>query len=497
MNLGVHNGTLVQLQRSRPWLLKIHCINHRIELAVKSAFDVPILKAVDEFYTTNYYLLRNSGKLKSAVEQAAEALNITGYVLPKIHGTRFVGHRRRGFKNFLEAWPAYLSAYENFLADPKGSTPATRAKVQGLLKKFKSHELLVTVCGYLDLLELIVPASKVFEEGGLLPHEVQSSVSRTLLELQEKLDEIGNEDEFTDSYFSRFSIVDNNTLSGEFAKAGDKRKIIPNREYVSVSFAMSEVDKERAIAKIRQIKNAVLPVLSTTMKNRFVDFENDGRIYTAMGFMDIACWDDTKDYGKDEILLLCEHFSEPLSFAGLHKEKIFFEWKAFKKFVKTSVSPGTTARALWKSVLLYRRDEFPNLCLLASLIVSISGSNSSVERTFSFVTNILSDKRLSMSHDTLENSVIVSGNDSIWSEKEREEIIDRALEIYLSKRRITTLSCTADSVNQQPPDSDDDDEIDTNEDDEDLDSEDERLVDELMDFDIDDDTSDVSVADDY
>ena len=48
-----------------------------------------------------------------------------------------------------------------------------------------------------------------------------------------------------------------------------------------------------------------------------------------------------------------------------------------------------------------------------------------------------------MSHDTLENSVIVSGNNSIWSEKEREEIIDRALEI---KHRITTLSSEADSV---------------------------------------------------
>ena len=51
-----------------------------------------------------------------------------------------------------------------------------------------------------------------------------------------------------------------------------------------------------------------------------------------------------------------------------------------------------------------------------------------------------------MSHDTLENSVIVSGNNSIWSEKEREEMIDRALEIYLSKRRIDTLSSEADSV---------------------------------------------------
>ena len=64
-----------------------------------------------------------------------------------------------------------------------------------------------------------------------------------------------------------------------------------------------------------------------------------------------------------------------------------------------------------------------------------------------------------MSHDILENSVIVSGNNSIWSEKESEEIIDCALEIYLSKRRITSLSSEADSV-EQPADSDDGHEID-------------------------------------
>ena len=200
--------------------------------------------------------------------------------------------------------------------------------------------------------------------------------------------------------------------------------------------------------------------------------------------------DDTKDYGKDEISVFCEHFSELLSFAGLHKDKIFFEWKAFKKFVKTSVSPGTTPRALWKSIELYQRNEFPNLCLLASLILRISGSNCFVERTFNFVTNIVSDKHLSMSHDILENSVIVSGNNSIWSEKESEEIIDCALEIYLSKRRITSLSSEADSV-EQPADSDDGHEIDDEDDEDDLDSEDERLVDELMVFNVDDDTSDI------
>ena len=70
---------------------------------MKSAFDILILKAVDEFYQANYYPFRNSRKRKSAVEQVAEALNMTEYILQKMHGTSFVAQRRRGFKNLLEA----------------------------------------------------------------------------------------------------------------------------------------------------------------------------------------------------------------------------------------------------------------------------------------------------------------------------------------------------------------------------------------------------------
>ena len=94
----------------------------------------------------------------------------------------------------------------------------------------------------------------------------------------------------------------------------------------------------------------------------------------------------------------------------------------------------------------------------------------------------------------LENSVIVSGNNSIWSEKEREEIIDCAFEIYLSKCRMTTLSSEADLA-EQLPNSDDGHEIDDEYDEDDLDSEDERLVEELMVFNVDNHTSDVSDTD--
>lgn len=38
VNLGSINGLAAKLRKDSPWLLTIHCFNHRLELAVKDAF---------------------------------------------------------------------------------------------------------------------------------------------------------------------------------------------------------------------------------------------------------------------------------------------------------------------------------------------------------------------------------------------------------------------------------------------------------------------------
>ena len=51
------------------------------------------------------------------------------------------------------------------------------------------------------------------------------------------------------------------------------------------------------------------------------------------------------------------------------------------------------------------------------------------------MSNILSHKRLSMSHSTLDDNLIVYGNHSLWSKDEREEITERALDTFLKSKR--------------------------------------------------------------
>ena len=122
VNTGCRNGLMVQLERDdRDWLIKIHCTNHRVELAVKDAVKNTRFTEIDDFYITNYYLLRNSGKIKSEIRAAANVLNIQFYTMSKLTGTRFVGHRRTAFRRILDMWPAITLAYENIVADNKTS----------------------------------------------------------------------------------------------------------------------------------------------------------------------------------------------------------------------------------------------------------------------------------------------------------------------------------------------------------------------------------------
>ena len=117
VNFGKKSGFLTQLSTDRGWLLKIHCANHRIELAVKDSIKETTFDDVDKFYNALKSFLKNSGKTKSEIKTAATALNIRHYRLPKITGTRFVGHRRNAYENLLKMWPAVTMALENVVSD--------------------------------------------------------------------------------------------------------------------------------------------------------------------------------------------------------------------------------------------------------------------------------------------------------------------------------------------------------------------------------------------
>ena len=93
VNFGRNTSLMRKLPVDHPWFIKIHCTNHRIELAVKKLLKITTFNECDTFYIWNFALLKNSGKIKGEIQTAAQALNIKHYTLPKLTVMRFVGHR--------------------------------------------------------------------------------------------------------------------------------------------------------------------------------------------------------------------------------------------------------------------------------------------------------------------------------------------------------------------------------------------------------------------
>ena len=191
-----------------------------------------------------------------------------------------------------------------------------------------------TVDVYLDLLEKIGPCSLVFEAESLMPHEIPLAVSRTILELQEK--DIGTEDEFLNSFVHRYVALESDIITGEFVKAGDKRKNKGNREHVKVEFQMDTFDREMCLKKMQDLKRKIIPSVISTLKTRFACYEE--AIYPKMNWLDPAYWCDKRDFGNDDILAIGRHFEKPLSLALFEPTRVLKEWRSFKVFVKSHYS---------------------------------------------------------------------------------------------------------------------------------------------------------------
>ena len=381
VNMGNLTGTLTQLQHERPWMLKIHCVNHRVELAVKDVMSQdPNCAEADKFYIDNFYLLKNSGVLKSKLKEAAAALNITYYPLPKIHGTRFVSHRKRGFGIFLHMWPAFITMYNDAIFTTKCGK--TKAKISGLLKKFKGLKTLLNVCSSLDILNMVSPISLTFEADSLMPYEVSSCLGKfinAVSDLKElSTEEIKDDDERAINFFKLDECEDPLMLGRKMAKltheypnAGDERKKDLNQKFHAVKSDEIHGDiitlYDAAVIHLK----AVLSKLKTVIGVRFTSFENP--VFHSMKIFDPMFWNnEDKAYGVEEIDQIYDHFKEPLKHAGFNVFLAKKEWRSLKGLVQESYKKFT-AWQLWRTIITMRGEkEYQNICLLIKLVMCIS-----------------------------------------------------------------------------------------------------------------------------
>ncbi|XP_028408661.1 zinc finger protein 862-like [Dendronephthya gigantea] len=128
VNMGIHAGLGAKVRESAPWLVLVHCFNHRIELALKDVFDASAFSKIDQMLRVLHALYNASPKRYSEPKQLAEAWQTSIPKPTKATGTRWIEHKVNAMKIALENYGAFLSHIESL--SQTDLNPTKRAELE-------------------------------------------------------------------------------------------------------------------------------------------------------------------------------------------------------------------------------------------------------------------------------------------------------------------------------------------------------------------------------
>jgi len=87
INLGERKGVSTLLRQRSPWLVSIHCFNHRLELAVKDALGQTNFRDVTTFLDSLYATYSISSKRLRELRETSKLLKEAFFKPQRVDGT--------------------------------------------------------------------------------------------------------------------------------------------------------------------------------------------------------------------------------------------------------------------------------------------------------------------------------------------------------------------------------------------------------------------------
>eukprot|EP00057_Strongylocentrotus_purpuratus_P009058 XP_011663532.1 PREDICTED: zinc finger protein 862-like [Strongylocentrotus purpuratus] len=389
VNFGERSGILTRFQQEdAPWLIKMHCIAHRLELALKDAFKNTYYVLIDELMMQMYYIYRRSAKKWREVKAVASALNKHVVKPSRSQGTRWVDHRRKALKCLATNYHCIVSQFEEQASGQrKDISPADAAKMKGFLKMLKSSKLHMS--SYRDMVEYLAELSLGFQRDDL----PVSSVGRNILVAQAGLKRM---EEKPGPHLRTVLAAATEAVNEEEAEES------PTFSFQDVKLKVTKKD----VVDFQASKVKVLKSVSTCLETRLADFGDDPIIKAAKILDPIGYPSDVQeavDFGIDEIHTLCDHFRPLLMAKGCEVELVEVEWMKLRQEAKKE-----KFQDLWKNVLVHQGDVYPNLCHIIRILLVLPTSTAQVERQFSTIKRCQGDWRLSLSTATITDLLRIS-----------------------------------------------------------------------------------------
>jgi len=187
VNMGRISGACTLMKSSRPWLLLIHRVNHRLKLAIADAFSSDAsFKLLDEIMTSIYYLFHNRAKEKRLIIRLAQRLSVTWVPFVNPKGTRFQAHHYHSIRVMIVNYLTLVLFTENMIeANNKTCKPDLKAQLRGYLNRWMTYGYLGALELYRRVLRLTSHLSLIIQGQGILIIDVLNGLEECKKELSQ------------------------------------------------------------------------------------------------------------------------------------------------------------------------------------------------------------------------------------------------------------------------------------------------------------------------
>ena len=376
------------------WVFRMWCFAHRLELAVKDALKGTAFDAIDDMLLKLYYLYEKSPKkcreLEEVIADLKECLcfDDSGVKPVRASGSRWVSHKLSAMRRILSKYGAYTN-HLTALSQDHTVKSADRAKLHGYCSRWTEAKYLLGCAVFVDVLMPCAIFSKVMQSDELDILAALTSLLRTIKET-EKL--------------SSLPLAQWPVYSATLKKLSQEngKKVYQCQELKKFSEGQSYYERH-----YKEFCTQVIECLRSRMA-----WSDQQVIRDIISVLATQGWEKQLEEKTplDSLDRLVERFAIPLQGALADSSKIREEFESILQYAVQFISlPTMDYRAVWWRIFhAPTASEWSNIRILVELLFSLPASNGKLERVFSQMNVIKTNKRSLLSNESLDDLLLLS-----------------------------------------------------------------------------------------
>lgn len=411
VNFGAKGGLLSKLQNEQqmPWLVGIHCLNHRLELAVKDAFSGTALSEICTLLSNIHSVFERSPKRLRALKDLADVMGEDVQKPARTNGTRWIQHKVRAAKILLKQYGLIIVSLSNITDDPK---------IKGYVAQMTSFKTLLFLQLFLDLLLPIAKLSEHLQGDSTNLLHAQAALEATLVTLQNTQVHTYSE--------SLASLVNS-------ARA----KIVNDELFVEFQ-SVSLKDIERGLEMLDRNSKDIARKLAHKLSDRFGDVllhsTSSSCVLKCLKVLDTKAWPKAKEdlikFGCEELGVVMKHFAVILQ-DKVDCGEVEGEWLHLKLYVDSHMQ-HLSAEDCWSS--LSQGKAFANVMKVINLLRIFPVSNAVLERCFSTMGKVKTDWRNRLGEKEVEHLIRLKKEGPALGSPEAQSLLQAAAETFFKSK---------------------------------------------------------------